>query len=99
MALEEVSVWKGEEWKKEKNPMQMLKDNLASRNGVKSRGKKKGGEYFVIEAGQRFPHKHWANVFPKDIEQRQTLAYKDTGMTKDGRWDKQIIKKKDNAFL
>lgn len=60
----------------------------------KSWKKKKGGEYFVIEVGQRFPHKHWANVFPKDIEQRQTLAYKDTGMTKDGRWDKQIIKKK-----
>lgn len=38
--------------------------------------------------------------FLKDNEQWETLAYKDTGTTKDGRWDKQMKKKKkDNAFL
>lgn len=77
--------------------MQILKENLASRNGVKVLEKIKRGKW-ISEVRQRFPHKHRANVFPKDIEQRQTLAYKDMGTTKDGRWDKQI-KKKDNAFL
>lgn len=55
----------------------MLKENLASRNGVKSPGKKMGSEYFVMEAGQScFPHKHRENVFLKNNV--KTLAHKDT---------------------
>lgn len=65
-----------------------------------SLGGKMGSEYFVIASGwSRFPHKQRENVPLKDNERRQTLAYKDAGMTKDGRWDKQMRKKKDNAFL
>lgn len=32
-----------------------------------------------------FPHEHWKKCFLKDNEKRQTLAYKEMGMTKDGR--------------
>lgn len=62
---------------------------------------KKGSDYFVGGGWREvvFPTSTGKNVFLKDNEKRQTLAYKDTGMTKDGRWDKQMRKKKDNAFL
>lgn len=98
MASEEVSVQKSsrmEGRKKEKKKSDAnVNRNLASWNGVKS-WKKVGSEYFVMEGGRScFPHKHRENVFLKDNEQWQTLAYKDTGMTKDGRWDKQMKKKK-----
>lgn len=46
--------------------------------------KKMGSEYFVMGGGQSCcPHKHRENVFLKDIEQWQTLAYKDTGDDKE----------------
>ena len=80
----------------------MLIENLASWNGVKVLEKKKKGKWIFCHWGggegavgeDVFPHKHRENVFLKDNERRQTLAYKDAGMTKDGRWDKQMKKKK-----
>lgn len=60
---------------------------------------KTGSGYFVMRSGRSyFPHKHRENDFRKTMSNDRLLPIKDTGTTKDGRWDKQK-KEKDNAFL
>lgn len=58
--------------------------------------KRRGVNILSLSDGKResVARKHWEIIFWKTMSNDKTFAYNDTGMTKDGRWDKQVKKKK-----